>query len=249
MQDAAPAKTEEHDSETSTIAALSGPVTPTSSQTPSESEYTQQSSPTTSAQTEVPSPKPTPTQSSSQHARKDTRTAIAVPNIPNLPRSRGTPPLAEKQQARPPPTLGDAPVQNQDKPTEAEVPAVEEPPKTLPKPAAPKSWADLVRTKNAVAASVRQNGAPAHGVASLPKSASLAEALKQYTVRPEHVSFLEPRGLVNTGNMCYMNSVGHLRTVACKQDADLDHRFCKFLSFARHSTTFWRRSSNGPFTR
>jgi ubiquitin carboxyl-terminal hydrolase 10 len=40
---------------------------------------------------------------------------------------------------------------------------------------------------------------PAHGV---------AEALRSYQVTtPEKVAFIQPRGLINTGNMCYMNSV------------------------------------------
>jgi ubiquitin carboxyl-terminal hydrolase 10 len=40
---------------------------------------------------------------------------------------------------------------------------------------------------------------------------SLAEALRAYRVgNGEKVVFIEPRGLRNTGNMCYMNSVSGL---------------------------------------
>ncbi|CAJ2502593.1 Uu.00g099870.m01.CDS01 [Anthostomella pinea] len=40
------------------------------------------------------------------------------------------------------------------------------------------------------------------------KASSLAEALHSYRVSSsEKIAFLEPRGLINTGNMCYMNSV------------------------------------------
>jgi len=37
----------------------------------------------------------------------------------------------------------------------------------------------------------------------------LASALHEFsaTVRDGKLAFIEPRGLVNTGNMCYMNSV------------------------------------------
>ncbi|EMC98527.1 hypothetical protein BAUCODRAFT_66730 [Baudoinia panamericana UAMH 10762] len=43
---------------------------------------------------------------------------------------------------------------------------------------------------------------------ALPKTATLAEALRQYSVQSAApIPFLEPRGLVNTGNMCYMSSV------------------------------------------
>ena len=39
-------------------------------------------------------------------------------------------------------------------------------------------------------------------------TSSLAEALRAYRVGGgEKISFLEPRGLINPGNMCYMNSV------------------------------------------
>ncbi|KAI0849324.1 cysteine proteinase [Daldinia vernicosa] len=48
------------------------------------------------------------------------------------------------------------------------------------------------------------------GVGSFTKSntSSLAEALRSYRVGGgQKISFLEPRGLINPGNMCYMNSV------------------------------------------
>lgn len=48
------------------------------------------------------------------------------------------------------------------------------------------------------------------GPGSFAKSnaSSLAEALRDYQVsNGQKIAFLEPRGLVNTGNMCYMNSV------------------------------------------
>lgn len=52
--------------------------------------------------------------------------------------------------------------------------------------------------------------AQTNGFASI-KAGSLADALTSYSVKDcgetTKVAFLEPRGLVNTGNMCYMNSV------------------------------------------
>lgn len=81
-----------------------------------------------------------------------------------------------------------------------------------PPRAAPKSWADLVRSK-ALAKSAAASGAPSavsNGLVK-PKNESLADVLtslgndaSQYS---DKIAFLEPRGLVNTGNMCYMNSV------------------------------------------
>ncbi|KAK5131271.1 hypothetical protein LTR08_001176 [Meristemomyces frigidus] len=209
-----PAATEEAPSETSTLAAPSEPETPATSQAPSESDFTQVSTPATPAQASVSSPKVTPTQT---HARRDTRTAIAVPNIPSLPKARASPPAAEKHDE--PRSANDAVTSTPttDGPVEEPVadktptePAAVETPVVSPEPvkAAPKSWADLVRSKAGPApAAAHTNGAVTNG-SPLPKSASLAEALKQYSVRSDAaLSFLEPRGLVNPGNMCYMNSI------------------------------------------
>jgi len=89
-----------------------------------------------------------------------------------------------------------------------------------PKKEAPKSWADLVRTMappkvNNVAEEANAV-TKTNGVANT-KAASLSEALSSYSVAEARenskIAFLEPRGLVNTGNMCYMNSVSSYRPV------------------------------------
>lgn len=83
---------------------------------------------------------------------------------------------------------------------------------------APKSWADLVRSVGQAAASGTPQAAqatsgpmPQVNDSSPAKSGSLADALSAYNVKERNenakTAFLEPRGLVNTGNMCYMNSV------------------------------------------
>ncbi len=87
-----------------------------------------------------------------------------------------------------------------------------------PVKASPKSWADLVRTMGQSAASGTSqatqaiNGAfPQVNGFAPAKSKSLVDALSSYSVKEINetakIAFLEPRGLVNTGNMCYMNSV------------------------------------------
>lgn len=81
--------------------------------------------------------------------------------------------------------------------------------------AAPKSWADLVRTmgQNSTARTAQAtfDSAPKTDAFVPGKAGSLADALSSYSVKDSHenakIAFLEPRGLVNTGNMCYMNSV------------------------------------------
>jgi len=79
----------------------------------------------------------------------------------------------------------------------------------------PKSWADLVRTMGppsaSAKASVASDVAAQTNGHSTSKAGSLADALGSYSVKDSSesakIAFLEPRGLVNTGNMCYMNSV------------------------------------------
>jgi ubiquitin carboxyl-terminal hydrolase 10 len=82
-------------------------------------------------------------------------------------------------------------------------------------PAAPKSWADLVRPQATAPAANA-----ARVVTNLPnelggaKAESLSEVLNDMNASESEpaskVALLEPRGLVNTGNMCYMNSVSQI---------------------------------------
>jgi ubiquitin carboxyl-terminal hydrolase 10 len=78
----------------------------------------------------------------------------------------------------------------------------------------PKSWANLF--KGSGSATAAANGASPESTISAPTAGfaktnneSLASALHEFsaTVRDGKLAFIEPRGLVNTGNMCYMNSV------------------------------------------
>lgn len=90
--------------------------------------------------------------------------------------------------------------------------AVDSVAKPVPGRPPPKSWAELLRSKTSDATSVEavvpiNGGLTGNGI-SKSNSGSLADALRLYNVETNgKISFLEPRGLVNTGNMCYMNSV------------------------------------------
>jgi len=75
---------------------------------------------------------------------------------------------------------------------------------------APKSWADLVRTK-ALASAPVQAAVQMHNGLGGAKVENLSDVLNDISVTESdsasRITLLEPRGLVNTGNMCYMNSV------------------------------------------
>ncbi|KKP05862.1 ubiquitin thiolesterase [Trichoderma harzianum] len=89
--------------------------------------------------------------------------------------------------------------------------------------APPTSWANLFAKPstraqtglNGSAGGDAVNGDSADAANNFPASAfsktnasSLAQAIQSYQVENnDKIDFLEPRGLINTGNMCYMNSV------------------------------------------
>ncbi|KZF20721.1 cysteine proteinase [Xylona heveae TC161] len=165
------------------------------------------------------------------HKRETTKTAVpVVPLVPATPQtaSQSKPALPKANQAAP--VSADQPSPALTHPTgveeslesskeKAEVtekspePSVASP--TPPK-AAPKSWADLVRNKSIAANAPSASATPLNGAIqtngfSAARAGSLGEALHSFNVesvvRESRIQFVEPRGLVNTGNMCYMNSV------------------------------------------
>ncbi|KAF2090467.1 cysteine proteinase [Saccharata proteae CBS 121410] len=195
----------------STLAAASDQETPATSQAPSEGDSTHPTTPSSA----VP-PASTPrAQAPSAHTRK--ATVPAVPLVPIKPASPATAQrkgsaatsTAEKPAGQTPQTASEKTAPASSASPESEQTAA---PTSPPPKAAPKSWADLVRAKGASksnpASTAPVNGsAPVNGFAS-GKSDSVADFLQSYRANSgDKVSFLEPRGLVNTGNMCYMNSV------------------------------------------
>ncbi|OCT45819.1 ubiquitin hydrolase [Cladophialophora carrionii] len=78
-------------------------------------------------------------------------------------------------------------------------------------PAAPKSWANLFKSNDSrVGSSTTIPSQAASSISGTAKSETLSDVLNDMNAvveAPSTVSFLKPRGLVNTGNMCYMNSV------------------------------------------
>lgn len=159
--------------------------------------------------------------------------APAVPAVPVLPKHSPKPsasvtPAAEEQQGM----NGDAAKSdNQDSAVADTAEPQPDDKNDAPSPvvrAPPTSWANLFAKPSARAAvhgsatgGDAVNGEAADGsnnfASGFAKSNihSLAQAIQSYQVENiGKVDFLEPRGLINTGNMCYMNSVstaqGHL---------------------------------------
>ncbi|KAF3931691.1 hypothetical protein ABW19_dt0202893 [Dactylella cylindrospora] len=93
-------------------------------------------------------------------------------------------------------------------------------PEVVPATATPKSWADLVRSKSAQTptqiirpAQTTTNGIPPPGNPEAQQQ-SLATILRSFHIPKQVASssefsppLIEPRGLINTGNMCFMNSI------------------------------------------
>ncbi|KAL2071904.1 hypothetical protein VTL71DRAFT_13139 [Oculimacula yallundae] len=75
----------------------------------------------------------------------------------------------------------------------------------------PKMWAGLFNPAAAGSSAPLNESGPGSATPAVTKSnaESLAEALRSFDAvkNDSKVAFLKPRGLVNTGNMCYMNSV------------------------------------------
>ncbi|KAL2863792.1 mRNA-binding ubiquitin-specific protease UBP3 [Aspergillus lucknowensis] len=187
----------------------SEPQTPTMSAAPSIANSTQPTTPSSAVQSSSVRPQP---QSNAPKA-----TIPVVPVVPVIP-GFGTPRQTTKDDTIPSnesskptttatETSGGTPADTVAQANESHEIKQEEPTKSV----APKSWADLVRSKSLARAAGQSvpsevvNGVVKHRSQSVADVIqNLGEDVSQYS---DKVAFLEPRGLVNTGNMCYMNSV------------------------------------------
>lgn len=194
---------EPEDSQASTVAPPSEAEvdTPSTSHPPSEVEAAlANSSPTQQAPV-------------SKHTRNTTKPAVPLIPIRSA-KAPSTTSATQKSVKSPPSTKQE--IAKPDEAPPAATDATEETPKVSPpKPAPPKSWAELLRAKAApaAAAAAAPQSAPSNGVVTtngpvVPKNNTLIDILTSFSVDSQQkISFLEPRGLVNTGNLCYMNSI------------------------------------------
>ena len=198
---------------------LPRPETPLTSQPPSET--AESTNPTTPSSTQQPSSpaagETTPV------APKHSKSALpAVPIIPALPKavardSSVLPAEKVREEAQSHKGVGDLDhVESQTQPEKSEETVTEEAKGILLSPNAwskPKAWAGLFNPATASSSSsAASNGSLSVSTLGKSTSESVAETLRSFSAvsNDSKLAFLEPRGLVNTGNMCYMNSVGHI---------------------------------------
>ena len=202
--------------------------TPLESDVPSEDPSTQPTTPASSVPTPSAKSQQTPTQP------KPRSTGPIAPVIPALPQS----PTATRKTHRDSivstqsKTSEDATAQSTtNTATESLDSQVAPPAPPAPKPK-PSSWASLLRgpQTSSAASSTADGSSSANGVLT-GRGEALADALNDMSLSneaPSKISFLQPRGLVNTGNMCYMNSV---RDISAIREVDANYyRSFKFLS-------------------
>jgi len=154
----------------------------------------------------------------------------AIPQIPALPRpgqrvsvSAASVSTKLADAAKSPISVDEAPSAVLQAAAEVSPPSPEQTSITTNPPvkAPPKSWADLVRTKTShPAASPKSAGldSTVHlNGSGTSKAGSIVDVLSSFgapsSTDDSKIAFLEPRGLVNTGNMCYMNAVSNCLSV------------------------------------
>ncbi|KAI1156875.1 cysteine proteinase [Nemania diffusa] len=205
-----------------TAASTSDVLTKIPVNSSSQPEPVQSTSSTPASPKAVPSSPSTPTKTN----KSTTRSAVpAVPVIPAIPKVKDSKSPSNHSET----VVAELTVSSQS-PTEV-APARPEAETTPVQPAktAPKLWSNLFqRPTPATTLSSSPNNPSAAPASAAPSSdtinvnnnlsgpgsfaksnaSSLAEALRDHQVsNGQKISFIEPRGLVNTGNMCYMNSV------------------------------------------
>ncbi|KAL8841777.1 MAG: hypothetical protein Q9170_000810 [Blastenia crenularia] len=199
---------------------LSTSETPLTSHAPSETDSTQPTTPSSAIAPVTPRPQSAATSKPLHKTNPSIPIIPAVPNVPlpSRPVKRTSASIVSQTVGPTPPSNADHlanAVQSAEHAHQDDVSTCSGPdstPKMVPAKVAPKSWADLVRTKpsNTVfGGSGAETNVPGVNGMQHPRATPMVEVLRNFETDSEDTRavFVEPRGLVNTGNMCYMNSV------------------------------------------
>lgn len=212
--------------------------TPLASDAPSEDVSTQPTTPASSAAATSAKSQQTPTQTRTRPAGQVMPVLPALPHSPTAARKTHRDSVVSTQsrfsedasKEEPSGLLTSTDGQEPEK-ANGETDGAPAPAPAAPKPK-PSSWASLLRPAQSSSAAVASadfdsslNGGP------MARGEALSDVLHDMNAvdAPSKISFLQPRGLVNTGNMCYMNSVSVFRD---QDDDETDeYRCCKYLLF------------------
>lgn len=190
--------------------------TPLASDAPSEDVSTQPTTPASSAAAASAKSQQTPTQARTRPSGQVMPVLPALPHSPTATRkahrdsvvstqSRLSEDASKEERSG---LLTSTDSQEPEK-AEGETEGAPAPAPAAPKPK-PSSWASLLRPAQSSSAAITStdldsslNGGP------MARGEALSDVLHDMNAvdAPSKISFLQPRGLVNTGNMCYMNSV------------------------------------------
>ncbi|KAI5819056.1 hypothetical protein BZA77DRAFT_242331 [Pyronema omphalodes] len=206
------------------VQATTETCTPVTTNPPSEIDSTSPATPTTtappSAAPSVASKPATPITTPAVPVIKPKKKAASAISTNATASEAGTAPatpttLSETPAVAAPEPVTAAPVEQAPPVTAAPAPAPEPTAKAAAAPAKPSSWADLVKKGSQKQTAVAAAAAPpapvvakTNGTVAPPAFPTLAELFDGFQVKQDIVvPLLEPRGLINTGNMCFMNAI------------------------------------------
>ncbi|EEP78397.1 conserved hypothetical protein [Uncinocarpus reesii 1704] len=181
--------------------------TPTTSHPPSEPASTQPTTPLSAANPQA-----------AIHTRQTSQTNASrpivpiIPVVPIVPTSPVVPKQGQQVTRKPNGSAKPSGSKDTDEPTQPNESKIEKQDASIVPPPRlqPKSWADLVRTKKSTTAHNVVSSSGTSGLAP-SKTESLVDVINSLgsdvDLYNNKITFIEPRGLVNTGNMCYMNSI------------------------------------------
>ncbi|KIW79615.1 hypothetical protein Z517_06228 [Fonsecaea pedrosoi CBS 271.37] len=188
--------------------------TPLPSDAPSEVASTQPTTPSSAVHAPLSKSQQTPTQPKARPAGPILPAVPVLPSSPSAARSSHRDSVVSTQSKTSEPAQTPVDIkETQITPTEASEtkPDSEDAAPVVLPPAPPKSWANLFKANDARSGqSTALPSKAASTISGTAKSETLSEVLNEMNSvveAPTKISFLKPRGLVNTGNMCYMNSV------------------------------------------